>query len=133
MGDLTKHLESQQLDWRQVARVTLHSARPEFLNYLASVAQNRPVAARFNYQCFSDNGDVQLTLRNRTAAQWQEEQRTVARVNRMAGRDDGDASVALDGDADNPEELRAVLEALDNSHDVQLTAEFTPPEPGAAQ
>lgn len=134
VGDLTKHLESQQLEWRQVARVTLHSSRPEFLNYLASVAQNRPVAARFNYQCFSDNGDVQLTLRNRSAAQWQEEQRTVERVNRMAGVDGGDASVALDGDADNPQELRAVLEALDNSHDVQLTADFIPPEePGAAQ
>ena len=133
VGDLTKHLESQELDWRQVARVTLRSARPEFLNYLASVAQNRPVAARFNYQCFSDDGDVQLTLRNRSAAQWQEEQRTVARVNRMAGVDGGDASVALDGDADNPQELRAVLEALDNSHDVQLTADFIPPELGAAQ
>ena len=97
------------------------------------MAQNRPVAARFNYQCFSDDENVQLTLRNRSAAQWQEEQRTVERVNRMAGVDSGDASVALDGDAANPQELRAVLEALDNTHDVQLTADFTPPEPGAAQ
>ena len=133
VGDLTKHLESQQLEWRQVAQVTLRSARPEFLNYLASVAQNRPVVARFNYQCFSDDSNVQLTLRNRSAAQWQEEQRTVERVNRMAGVDSGDASVALDGDASNPQELRAVLEALDNTHDVQLTADFIPPEPGAAQ
>ena len=128
VGNLSNHLESQRLDWRQVAQVTLRSARPEFLNYLASVAQNRPVNARFNYECFSDNGDVQLILRNRSAAQWQEEQRTVERVNRMAGVASGDASVSLAGSADNPQELRAVLEALDNSHDVQLTAAFIPPE-----
>lgn len=133
VGDLAKHLESQELEWRQVARVTLRSARAEFLNYLASVAQDRPVNARFNYECFSDDGDVRLLLRNRSAAQWQEEQRTVERVNRMAGVDSGDASVELDGSEDNPQELRAVLEALDNTHDVQLTADFTSPEPGAAQ
>lgn len=128
VGNLASHLESRQLEWRQVARVTLSSARPEFLNYLASVAQNRPVNARFNYECFSDDGNVQLIVRNRTAAQWQEEQRTVERVNRMAGVERGDASVALEGGAADPQELRAVLEALDNSHDVQLTADFIPPE-----
>ena len=42
VGNLANHLESRQLDWRQVARVTLSSARPEFLNYLASVAPEPP-------------------------------------------------------------------------------------------
>ena len=72
----------------------MQSASLEFLSYLASVVQGS-INAKLDHQCNSDDGDISLVLRNRSAEQWMQEQRTIERVNAMAGVNAGDARAVI--------------------------------------
>ena len=54
-----------------------------------------------------------------------QEQRTIERVNAMAGVNAGDARAVILGQDNDPQAIKGRLEALDNSHDIQLTVTFT--------
>ena len=101
----------------------MQSASLGFLSYLASVVQGS-IKARLNYECHSDDGDISLVLHNRSAEQWMQEQRTIERVNAMAGVSAGDARAIILAQDNDPQAIRGRLEALDNSHDIQLTVTF---------
>ena len=90
VGQLVDHITSNNTDWTKVERVIMQSASLGFLSYLASVVQGS-INAKLDYECNSDDGDIGLVLRNRSAEQWMQEQRTIERVNAMAGVNAGDA------------------------------------------
>ena len=124
VGQLADHMTSNDTEWPKIEQVTMQSANLGFLSYLASVVQGS-VSASLSYECHSDDGDVSLVLRNRSAEQWMQEQRTIERVNTMAGVTAGDAMAVIMGQENDPQALKGRLEALDNSHDIQLTVTFT--------
>ena len=101
----------------------MQSASLGFLSYLASVIQGS-INAKLSYECHSDDGDIVLVLRNRSAEQWIQEQRTIERVNVMAGVNAGDARAIILGQGNDLQAIKGRLEALDNSHDIQLTVTF---------
>ena len=123
VGQLADHMTSNDTDWTKIEQVTMQSASLEFLSYLASVVQGS-INAKLNYECHSDDGDISLVLRNRSAEQWMQEQRTIERVNAMAGANAGDARVVILAQDNDPQAIKGRLEALDNSHDIQLTVTF---------
>ena len=123
VGQLADHIASNNTDWLKIEQVTMQSASHTFLSYLASVVQGS-VKASFSYECHSDDGDVSLVVRNRSAEQWARENRTVERVNDMAGVTAGDARAVITARDNDPQAIRARLEALDNSHDIQLMVTF---------
>ena len=123
VGQLADHIASNNTDWLKIEQVTMQSASHTFLSYLASVVQGS-VNASFSYECHSDDGDVSLVVRNRSAEQWARENRTVERVNDMAGVTAGDARAVITTRDNDPQAIRARLEALDNSHDIQLMVTF---------
>ena len=123
VGQLADHIASQEADWSRIEQVTMQSASLGFLSYLASVVQ-RSINAKLNYECHSDDGDISLVLRNRSAEQWMQEQRTIERVNAMAGVNAGDARAVILAQDNDPQAIKGRLEALDNSHDIQLTVTF---------
>ena len=120
---LKSHMATRTLDWTSVETITLQSAQLSFLSYLASLAQGA-VNASFSYECHSDDSNISLVVRNRSAEQWMREYRTVERINEMAGATAGDARAVIKTEDNRPESIRGRLEALDNSHDIQLTATF---------
>ena len=120
---LTSHMATKGLEWTAVEEVALQSAQLGFLSYLASLVQGA-VNTNFSYECHSDDSNISLTVRNRSAEQWMKEYRTVERINEMAGVTAGDARVVIRSGENTPESIRARLELLDNSHDIQLTATF---------
>ena len=120
---LTSHMATRNLDWASVEEVTLQSTQLSFLSYIASLAQGA-VSASFSYECHSDDNNISLIVRNRSAEQWMREQRTVERINEMGGVTAGDARAVIKTEDNSPESIRGRLEALDNSHDIQLTATF---------
>ena len=123
VGQLADHIASNNTDWTKIERVTMQSASLAFLSYLASVVQGA-INAKLDYECNSDDGDISLVLRNRSAEQWMQEQRTIERVNTMAGVNAGDARAVILAQDNDPQAIRSRLEALDNSHDIQLTVTF---------
>ena len=94
-------MTSNDTDWTKIEQVTMQSASLAFLSYLASVVQGS-INAKLNYECHSDDGDISLVLRNRSAEQWMQEQRTIERVNAMAGANAGDARVGHPGPGQRP-------------------------------
>ena len=120
---LKNHMATRTLDWTSVEEVTLQSAQLSFLSYLASLAQGA-VNARFSYECHSDDNNITLVVRKRSAEQWMRESRTVERINEIAGVMAGDARAVIKTEDNSHESIRGRLEALDNSHDIQLTATF---------
>ena len=123
VGQLADHITSNNTDWTRVEQVTMQSASLGFLSYLSSVIQGS-INAKLNYECHSDDGDISLVLRNRSAEQWMQEQRTIERVNAMAGVNAGDARAVILGKDNDVQAIKGRLEALDNSHDIQLTVTF---------
>ena len=123
VGQLADHIASNNTDWTKIEQVTMQSASLAFLSYLASVVQGS-INAKLDYECISDDGDISLVLRNRSAEQWMQEQRTIERVNTMAGVSAGDARAVILAQDNDPQAIRSRLEALDNSHDIQLTVTF---------
>ena len=123
VGQLADHITSNNIDWTKIERVTMQSASLGFLSYLASVIQGS-INAKLSYECHSDDGDISLVLRNRSAEQWMQEQRTIERVNAMAGVNAGDARAIILGQDNDLQVIKGRLEALDNSHDIQLTVTF---------
>ena len=123
VGQLADHITSNNIDWTKVEQVTMQSASLGFLSYLASVIQGS-INAKLSYECHSDDGDISLVLRNRSAEQWMQEQRTIERVNVMAGVNAGDARAIILGQGNDLQAIKGRLEALDNSHDIQLTVTF---------
>ena len=123
VGQLADHITSNNTDWTNIEQVTMQSASLAFLSYLASVVQGS-INAKLDYECNSDDGDISLVLRNRSAEQWMQEQRTIERVNTMAGVNAGDARAVILAQDNDPQAIRGRLEALDNSHDIQLTVTF---------
>ena len=122
---LTDHMKEKELDWSQVEKVTLQSAQLGFLVYIASLIQSTAKAS-FSYECHSDDSNISLTVRNRSAEQWMQESRTIERVNQIAGVTAGDAQVILATDDNTAESIRDRLQQMDNSYDIQLTAIFRP-------
>ena len=120
---LTDHMKQKELDWPHVEKVTVQSAQLGFLRYMASLIQGTTKAS-FSYECHSDDNDISLTIRNRSAEQWMQESRTIERVNQMAGVTAGDAQVVLATEDNTPESIRDRLQQMDNSYDIQLTATF---------
>ena len=90
VGQLADHITSNNIEWTKIEQVTMQSASLGFLSYLASVIQGS-INGKLSYECHSDDGDIILVLRNRSAEQWMQEQRTIERVNVMAGVNVGDA------------------------------------------
>ena len=123
VGQLADHITSNNIEWTKIEQVTMQSASLGFLSYLASVIQGS-INAKLSYECHSDDGDIILVLRNRSAEQWMQEQRTIERVNVMAGVNAGDARVIILGQDNNLQVIKGRLEALDNSHDIQVTVTF---------
>ena len=123
VGQLADHIASNDTDWTKIEQVTMQSASLAFLSYLASVVQGS-INAKLDYECNSDDGDISLVLRNRSAEQWMQEQRTIERVNTMAGVNAGDARAVILAQGNDPQAIKGLLEALDNSHDIQLTVTF---------
>ena len=123
VGQLADHMTSNDTDWTKIEQVTMQSASLAFLSYLASVVQGS-INAKLDYECNSDDGDISLVLRNRSAEQWMQEQRTIERVNTMAGVNAGDARAVILAEDNDPQAIKGRLEALDNSHDIQLTVTF---------
>ena len=123
VGQLADHITSNSIDWTKIEQVTMQSASLGFLSYLASVIQGS-INAKLSYECHSDDGDIVLVLRNRSAEQWMQEQRTIERVNVMAGVNAGDARAIILGQGNDLQTIKGRLEALDNSHDIQLTVTF---------
>ena len=123
VGQLADHITSNNTDWASIEQVTMRSANLGFLSYLSSVVQGS-INAKLNYECHSDDGDISLILRNRSAEQWMQEQRTIERVNAMAGANAGDARAVISAKDNDVQAIKSRLEALDNSHDIQLTVTF---------
>ena len=65
-----------------------------------------------------------VQLSPRSAEQWMQEQRTIERVNAMAGVNAGDARAVILVKDNDVLAIKSRLEALDNSHDIQLTDTF---------
>ena len=61
----------------------------------------------------------------RPAERWMQEQRTIERVNVMAGENAGDAQAVILSKDNDVQAIKSRLEALDNSYDIQLTVTFT--------
>ena len=123
VGQLSDHITSNNTDWTKIEQVIMQSASLGFLSYLASVVQGS-INTKLSYECHSDDGDVSLVLRNRSAEQWMQEQRTIERVNGIAGVNAGDARAIITGHDNDPQAIKGRLDALDNSHDIQLTVTF---------
>ena len=124
VGELADHMTSNNTNWARIEQVTMQSASPGFLSYLASVVQGS-VNAKLSYECYSDDGDTILVFRNRSAERWMQEQRTIERVNVMAGENAGDAQAVILSKDNDVQAIKSRLEALDNSYDIQLTVTFT--------
>ena len=120
---LTTHMETRKLDWEEIEEVTMESAQLNFLSYLASLVQGT-ANATFSYECHSDDNNISLLVRNRSTEQWMAEHRSIERISNIAGVTAGDAKAVISSHDNTPEAIRGRLSALDNSHDIQLTATF---------
>ena len=120
---LKNHMDAKSLDWPQVNEVKLQSAQLGFLSYMASLIQGTANAS-FSYECHSDDDNISLIVRNRSAEQWMREHRSIERISDMADVTGGDAQVVISSEDNSPDSISGRLQALDNTHDVQLTATF---------
>ena len=123
VSDLQIRMQSDKLDWADIADAWLYGASIALLNDLASKAQSNGAAIAISYE-FEANGFM-LQANGKTAAQWQQCRRACEQMQRAAGANTVDAQVAISNEADA---VRTMLHDLDNTHQVTLEVRFRQPE-----
>lgn len=126
VSNLAAHMQTYAVDWKDIADATLMGTDAAMLNDLASKAQSNGAAVSITYE-FDANGFA-LLAQDKTAEEWQRCRRACEQMQRAAGADTVDASIAIPNDDANADAVRTMLHDLDNTHQVTLEVRFRQPD-----
>ena len=126
VSELNTHMNSNGLDWPDIAQAVMYATKIEALDYMASKAESSKVNAALNYE-FDRNG-IELRVSGKTPEQWQEIKSVCDRIARAAGATVVNAEITIPAEGNADGAIKTMLHDLDNTHQLQLDIEFRQPE-----
>lgn len=122
---LGSHMASHRAGRSDVSTLEIMSTRPDDLTYIAD-KMGVPLAAKaaLRIEVHALDGSLSFELRDQTAEQWKERERTVDRIIGYSQDPDVDCRMTFARADCSPDDFAAVVNSFDNRRDIVLRAAF---------